>query len=220
MPLDTYSAGSLGFPAKMPGTSYGIPATACRTGSKLAIQAGTTCSSCYALGRGNYRYPSVISGQARRLAALDDLPRWVAAMVRMLRKAHGLDGAKPHPRVADLGWHRWHDSGDIQSVAHLSAICDIATATPEIRHWLPTREAQMLAAFRRNGGIVPDNLTVRLSATMIDGTAPRAWPITSTVHAATAPDGHICPAPTQGNQCGACRACWSQDVSNVSYHQH
>jgi hypothetical protein len=219
MPLDQYSAGSLGFPSKMPGTSYGIPASACKTGAVLASQPGTTCSNCYAK-RGNYVFPSVVSGQATRLAALDDLPRWVAALTRLLRKAHGLDGSRPHPRVSDLGYHRWHDSGDLQSVEHLAAICAVAAATPEIRHWLPTREARTVATYRRNGGAVPDNLTIRLSATMVDSAAPRAWPVTSTVHAATTPRGHVCPAPTQGNQCGDCRACWSQAVANVSYHQH
>jgi hypothetical protein len=205
----------------MPGTSYGIPAERCRTGSKLAQLEGTTCHGCYAF-RGNYQYASVKTGQARRFASLADLTAWARAMARMLRKAHGLDGHTPHPKIAadGSGYHRWHDAGDIQSVAHLAAICDVARATPELKHWLPTREATMLRDFIRDGGVVPDNLTIRLSATMIDGTPPRAWSVTSTVHASVAPSGHVCPAPAQGNKCAACRACWSRDVANVSYHVH
>ena len=32
--------------------------------------------------------------------------------------------------------------------------------------------------------------------------------------------GVICPASKQGNQCGDCRACWSDKVSEVSYVSH
>jgi hypothetical protein len=118
------------------------------------------------------------------------------------------------------GWHRWHDSGDLQSVDHLAKICEVARRTPAIRHWLPTREGSILRDYLKSGGVVTDNLCIRLSATMIDGPAPKAWPTTSTVHKSAAPVGHLCPAPTQGNNCGACRACWSRDIPNVSYHKH
>ena len=211
-------AGTLGFPSKMPGTSYGIPAAACKVGAKLAKVEGSTCSGCYAL-KNNYAYPSVKVAQDRRLAGLDH-PQWAEAMVFLLRKAHGLDGGKPNRRVRATGWHRWHDSGDLQSRGHLAAICQIARRTPELRHWLPTREAGLVAAFLRDGGTIPENLIIRMSATMVDGAPSRAFQHTSTVHAKAAPVGHVCPAPAQGNECGACRACWSHEVSNVSYHVH
>jgi len=63
---------------------------------------------------------------------------------------------------------------------------------------------------------------VRLSAHMVDGPTPdiAGLPV-STVHTELAPEGsHSCPAPTQGNQCGDCRACWAPAVRHVSYHQH
>ena len=69
--------GSIGFPSKMPGTSYGIPAIACKVGAKLAKVAGSTCSGCYAL-KGNYTYPSVKTAQTRRLNGLDN-PLWAQA---------------------------------------------------------------------------------------------------------------------------------------------
>src|SRR4051812_10272734 len=85
-------AGTLGFPSKMPGTSYGIPATACKVGSKLVNVPGSTCSGCYAL-KGRYALPggSVEKSQATRLAALQH-PQWASAMVFMLRSYHGLEG--------------------------------------------------------------------------------------------------------------------------------
>lgn len=213
--------GSIGFPSKMPGTSYGIPATACKVGAKLARIAGSVCSKCYAL-KANYTYPSVQIAQARRLAGIAN-PAWPYAMAFLLLRYHGQDArGKVHRKLkaGGAGWHRWHDAGDLQSRAHLAAICHVARLTPGIRHWLPTREAALVAGFLRDGGTFPPNLTVRVSATMVDGAPSRAFPNTSTVHAAIAPQGHACPAPQQGNECGPCRACWDRNVSNVSYHEH
>jgi hypothetical protein len=203
-------AGSIGYPSKMPGTSYGIPAQACKTGSKLAAIEGSTCSSCYAL-KGNYIYPSVKTAQAARLAGIEH-DQWIEAMVTLLSNAHSKGDLPP--------FHRWHDSGDLQSRDHLAKICAVARATPWLQHWLPTREAKIIKDFVRDGGSIPANLTIRVSATMIDGPAPKSWPQTSTVHSATTPAGNVCPAPMQGNKCGDCRACWDSSVANVSYHVH
>lgn len=203
-------AGSIGYPSKMPGTSYGIPAQACATGSKLAKIEGSTCSSCYAM-KGNYIYPSVKIAQANRLAGIAS-DHWVEAITTLLIAAHAKGDLPPY--------HRWHDSGDLQSREHLAKICAVARATPYLQHWLPTREAKIVKDFIRDGGTIPTNLVIRLSATMIDGNAPKAYPQTSTVHSTTTPAGHLCPAPAQANKCGDCRACWSADVANVSYHVH
>jgi Gene product 88 len=210
-------AGVIGFPSKMPGTSYGIGAEHCITGSKLATVPGSVCHGCYALD-GNYQYPSVKVAHARREANLDH-PMWIGAMVRILRQAQQ-NGKNRQGEPIQLGFHRWHDSGDLQSVEHLSKICEVARQTPDIRHWLPTREVQILAQYRKQGGTVPSNLLIRVSATMVDGAATKTWSHTSTVHKDKAPQGHVCPAPTQDNACGACRACWSPAVANVSYHLH
>ena len=207
----TLIAGSIGFPSKMPGTSYGIPAQSCVTGRKLAKIAGSVCASCYAFERGNYRYSSVQKAQTTRLAGLAN-PQWVEAMVKLLMAAHSKGNLPPY--------HRWHDSGDIQSREHLAKICAVARATPSLRHWLPTREAKIIRDFVKDGGTIPANLTIRLSATMVDGSAPKAWPQTSTVHKSTTPTGHHCPARHQSNKCGECRACWDATISNVSYPIH
>ena len=49
------TGGGLGYPSKMPGTSYGISAHDCITGAKLAKVEGSVCHGCYAL-KGNYGY--------------------------------------------------------------------------------------------------------------------------------------------------------------------
>ena len=159
-------AGTLGEPSKMPGTSYGISAESCKTGSKLAKIEGSVCYKCYALG-GNYQYPSVKVAHAKRESGIEN-PAWANAMVTLITVTHKR-GVNRHGEPISVGWHRWHDFGDIQSVNHLAKICEVARRTPQIKHWLPTRELSMVQQYIKAGGIVPRNLVIRVSATMVDG---------------------------------------------------
>lgn len=221
-------AGTLGFPSKMPGTAYALPASKCIIGAKLVAIPGSVCHGCYAI-TGHYRRGNPTKAMNRRMAGLSD-PRWVAAMISLLKQKHAtpqfridLGIVKPgvqHWRMNVSGWHRWHDSGDLQGVWHLTKICEVAAGTPNIRHWIATREAKMVKDFVAGGGVIPENLTIRVSATMVDDGPTKAWPLTSTVHENGEPFGHRCPAPSQNHECGSCRACWSRDVQNVSYQKH
>jgi hypothetical protein len=210
-------AGPLGYPSKMPGTSYGISAKACITGSKLAKIEGSVCHGCYAL-KANYLYPSVAIAHAKRIAGITN-PAWTMAMVTLLNAAHKSGMGRNGPIAS--GWHRWFDSGDLQSVEHLTKICAVASATPHIKHWMPTRELAIVKAYQARGGIVPRNLVIRVSATMVDGDPTQAWYNTSRVHSEKPAKGaRACPAPQQGGTCGDCRACWNPKVKSVSYHLH
>ena len=156
--------------------------------------------------------------------ALENLAQWQADMVTALLERAARWEGEGRPAF------RWHDSGDIQSAAHLAAICAVARATPGIDHWLPTREFGYTAEYFSAGGKRPKNLTIRLSAHMIDGTAPialaRKYRLTvSTVHTAenNYPAASICPAYRQGGECGECgecRNCWNNKVAHVSYPKH
>ncbi len=213
-----FITGSMGYPSKMPGTAYGISATKCITGSKLAQIEGSVCFDCYAL-KGNYQYPSVKAAHQKRLSGIDS-PLWTAAMVAHLNHVHERALNRKREPIA-AGWHRWHDSGDLQSVEHLTKIAAVAALTPHIKHWLPTRELQIVQAFEKQGGTVPPNLLIRVSATMVDGKATKAWKHTSLVHTTTPdPTAHNCPAPQQDGHCGACRACWDPAVAATTYHLH
>src|SRR5271166_1861647 len=124
-------AGTLGKPSKMPGYSYGIPAASCITGAKLHNVPDTVCADCYAL-KGNYMFPAVLASQGNRLESILD-PRWVDAMVTLI-------ASKQKGTARDGKFFRWHDSGDLQSVEHLSKIAKVARALPSVNFWLPTRE--------------------------------------------------------------------------------
>ena len=218
-------AGNLGYPSKMPGTSYGTPAEACKTGSKLHLVPDSVYEECYAFG-GNYIFPDVKKAQAFRLESINS-PLWVGAMVKMLTITHLRGTGRNGP--IDAGWHRWHDSGDLQSLEHLEKICEICRQTESvkhkngigIKHWLPTREKAIVRAYRRKHGAEPSNLCIRVSATMIDGPAPKNLAHTSTVHRDTLPpENERCPAPDQDNKCGDCRRCWDKTAHNTSYKFH
>jgi hypothetical protein len=74
---------------------------------------------------------------------------------------------------------------------------------------------------RQFTGIKPPNLTIRVSATMIDGEPPADWYNTSTVHTVRArPEAYSCPASLQDHSCKNCRACWNENVKLVSYLKH
>jgi hypothetical protein len=210
--------GGLSHPSKMPGYAIGIPASECKVGGKLAAIPGSVCFDCYAL-KGMYQFPVVQAAQHRRLDALGS-PHWVEAMTYLIVSTAKFEWQADSS--APRAYFRWHDSGDLQDMSHLLAIVEVCENTPEISHWLPTREKALVLSYLRQFGAFPANLTVRLSAAMVDGDAPAvpAGLNTSTVHAETPAIDHDCPARHQGNSCGNCRACWARAVQNVGYPQH
>jgi hypothetical protein len=69
---------------------------------------------------------------------------------------------------------------------------------------------------------VAPNLVIRVSAPLVDKTFT-GYKHISTVYNKNnieVADGYVCPASKQGNQCGSCRACWNDKVSEVSYLAH
>jgi hypothetical protein len=107
--------------------------------------------------------------------------------------------------------------GNVQR-ALLRRIVEVCEKTPNVRHWVPTREYKVVGLYRKLYGEFPSNLVVRLSAHMVDSSPPSGYGLpTSTV---TRNGGATCPAPTQGNKCLDCRACWEPTVVNVAYKYH
>jgi len=212
--------GGLSAPSKMPWHSWSTSALDCKTGSKLRKVEGSTCSKCYAC-KGNYTFPVVKQAHARKLEAIND-PRFVEAFVLVLTtlylkssKTYNLDG-KP----VKENRFRWHDSGDIQSVEHLSMINEIARQTPFLNHWLPTREYGMVNSFLRKGNTFSGNLTVRMSAIMM-GTGfeehPMGLPFSTVGFNGEGVDQ--CVAYSQGGKCLDCNACWDKE-KDVNYPKH
>ena len=210
-------------PSKMPGWAYGIPAAECKTGKKLQDVEGSTCYGCYAL-KGCYVFKVVQEAQYRRLDSIKH-PFWVRAMVHLLQSKKSK-------------YFRWHDSGDVQDLKHLAKIFKVARLTPDVQHWMPTREAWVKPYLDR----APANLVIRFSMPMIDQEAAASWPNTSTVTSDHSVDN--CPAfrtdktgtvhtleeytamtkPKKKEldlgHCGSCRSCWNPDIKNIAYGKH
>ena len=197
--------GGLSKPSKMPGWAYGLPAKECKTGSKLAQQANTVCSDCYAL-KGCYVFKVVQDAQYRRLEAIRS-PLWVGAMALLINSKKSK-------------YFRWHDSGDVQDEEHLLKIFAVAKLTPEVKHWMPTREAWVKAFLPE----CPKNLCIRFSVPKVNQAPIKSWPNVSTVITEDRPwfglASRACPAPTQENECKDCRSCWDKSIQNISYWKH
>ena len=200
-------AGTLGKPSKMPGFAYGISAFNCKTGSKLAQIEGSVCHGCYAR-KANYKYPSVVLAHQKREANLGSI-EWQNAMILQISKS-------------GTEYFRWHDSGDLQSTGHLKAIVQIAYALPNVKFWLPTKEKGMLSSLRRAGISIPDNLTIRLSAAMVDSdkVSRELTGNVSLVQDKVELQGFHCKAPSQNGKCEDCRACRNKNIPVIVYFKH
>jgi hypothetical protein len=210
--------------SKMPGSSWAISPSKCGVGSKLTAVKGSVCHKCYAM-KSEAMYPSVKQGWGENYLKATSMianhpERWAQAMAFQV-KHQAKKNAEPY--------HRWFDAGDLQSVEMLRAIVLVCELTPDVMHWIPTRESKIVADWRKAGGVEPRNLVIRISSTMIDD-KPRNAPNTSTVHSKNSKlyVGHACPSSSKRHRasnggkpsCFDCRACWDKSVPNVSYPLH
>jgi len=196
--------GKLSRTSKMPTFSISLSASACNTGSKLRNIPGSVCYNCYA-HKGCYTFPQAKAAMQRRYDALDH-EQWIEAMVYILTHKK---------RIVQSGLFRWHDSGDFQSKEHVERILEVARQTPDIIHWIPTKERK-LANYAKQIGI-PDNVVLRLSGAMIDGAAPE-FAHTSTV--VSKKEDATCNSYANNGKCGDCRMCWDKTIKNIAYLNH
>lgn len=174
----------------------------------MRSETGSVCSKCYAL-KGRYVFGKVKNALYRRFNTLK-LPFWVEAFTMVINE-YGLD------------YFRWHDAGDLQGVWHLRNIVKIAQNCPKCKFWLPTREASIVTDYMNQFGFIPDNLTIRLSGTMIDGPTPVGMATKFNLNVSSVSsdiDDVTCFAFSNNNKCGHCRACWDKNVFNVTYKKH
>lgn len=163
------------------------------------------CSGCYAT-TGMYHFGAV---KAVRADNKQDWQRegWTNDMVAALKKDKHF---------------RWFDSGDMYSMELAEKMLAIMQATPNTKHWLPTRMAKfpkfqkVLAAMQA----LP-NVMVRFSSDAVDGTFTKGVHGSTILPSGTTADGvYTCPAYGQGGKCLDCRACYDKSVAVVGYPAH
>lgn len=204
------AVGSLSAPSKMPCSGYSIPAKECGVGSRLVNVENSTCSGCYAL-KGRYVFPNVENAMYNRYNSLmNDMDLWEKNMITYIGKY----------RKGDKSYFRWHDSGDLQNINHLTAINNIALSLKDVQFWLPTREIKIVRTWQKVYGEFAPNLIVRISAHMNDAQPNHniTGYASGVMHKNQALQGYKCPAPSQGNECKDCRACWT--LETVLYNLH
>ncbi len=202
--------GGLSNGSKMVVPSTGLPTDHCSVGSKLRLIEGSVCNDCYAdKGFALVFKDNVSKARYRRLNALKN-KSWVSAWVYII---------KNKKVFKQEGVFRWQDSGDLQDKQHLDNILEVARQTPNVKHWIPTKESKLVKGLQD----VPDNVVIRLSGSFIDGNPPN-FTNTSTVTTevekvtckASLPKGHL----EKLDGCEDCRQCWDKNVSNVAYYKH
>ena len=199
---------------KMPGSAFPTSTEKCGVGSALKLVPGSVCAECYAARAENFR-PNVAQGYMKNWVKTEtmvneNMDLWCEGIVYQIYHFF---------KKTNVPFHRWFDSGDLYSVEWLIAIARVARLTPDVMHWLPTKEKAIVLEFKKNHR-VPKNLIIRVSSAMIDSEPLKGFKTTSTVHKNKDPHGQQCIAEFQDGHCGDCRACWNPKIKNISYHKH
>jgi len=184
--------------------SISLDARKCKTGSKLAKKPGTVCSGCYAL-KGCYVFPVVKDAMARRLEFFNS-PNFIPIMVWLLSALR-------------KKFFRWFDSGDVQNVIMALNILEICRLTPDIKHWIPSKEYKIWRQALKIQKL-PDNVVLRMSSPNIDQEPLKEFNNTSTVHENKKAFGLECIAYKQDGKCLDCKACYDPKIKNISYPKH
>ena len=193
--------------SKLGTKSWSLQALETCPGSKAADGSLVpACSGCYAT-TGMYHFGPVKAVRADNKA---DWQRdgWTNDMVAALRK--------------DTHF-RWFDSGDMYSLELANKMLAIMTATPNTKHWLPTRMYKFpkFQAVLKAMQALP-NVMVRYSSDAVDGSYTEGLHGSTIVPDATsAPAGvTVCQAYSQGGKCLTCRACYNKDIAVIGYPAH
>ena len=195
--------------SKMPGKSWSLPAWETCPGARLDNgDPVDACERCYAL-TGAYNFPGTIAAREHNLADWKS-EDWVQVMAKKIGKAK---------------FFRWFDSGDVYSVALAEKIKDVIQATPDCKHWLPSRSYKDKNIFSVLKDIAAlGNAAVRYSSDSRNGER-LSFGINSVIIQAkedfVAEKGYsLCRAGERGGKCGTCRACWSKAVKTIAYIAH
>jgi hypothetical protein len=148
---------------------------------------------------------------------LDSPTKWVETMVHWIV-------------VSGNQFFRFFHAGDFQSVQMIEKVMEVAIASPKVRFWITTQERKMILDYLKQKGIIPVNVSLRVSSPLLNVCNHPIAPETGTSFVFTsevrleAEKSRVsvpiyrCPAQFQDGNCGTCRACWyPQDYPVVAY---
>lgn len=193
--------------SKMPAKSWSLPAITTCPGAKEKGKLVPACEGCYATD-GMYNMPNV---KGPREHNQSDWQRsdWAAEMIDAIGKDK---------------YFRWFDSGDVYSVKLARKILKVCEATPNTKHWIPTRMgkfAKMTDLLSKLESL--PNVVVRHSSDSITGGLIKGKANQSTIvpdREALPDNAVLCSSIDNNGKCGDCRACWDKNVPAVAYVAH
>ena len=213
-----YNIGGISQTSKMPCLSFNLSAFFCNVGGKLVNIKDSVCNGCYAM-KGFYGMMKKqhTKNHFRKMNKFNNTKLWILSFSDYLNNHY-----KTTSKI-DGNYFRWFDSGDIQSYRMLLAIVEICRNTPQIKHWIPTKEYSLIRRYLKEYDDFPSNMCVRVSSPMID-VVMRGFKNTSSVIKTGKPvaarNHKICMAAEQNNECKECRLCWNTSIKNITYKYH
>jgi len=206
---------SLSKTSKMPSKSWGLPAwDTCPSARDSKGKPVDACANCYAL-QGSYTWPVVKASRERNKRHWKHRT-FVSAMVDLIKK----EGKRNKKNL-----FRWFDSGDIYHIDLALKIEEIIKATPDIRHWIPTRQYKdksILPILKRINKL--PNAVARFSSDSVNGemlNAPYSSTITQNADDIKSSKGvSICGAYKRNGKCESCTACWDKRINTIVYPLH
>ena len=201
--------------SKMPCKSWSLPAwETCPSARSENGKPVDACSNCYAL-QGAYQWKPAKELRAYNLENWK-LNTWVEDMVILINK----EGKRNKKNL-----FRWFDSGDIYCSDLAKKIEQVLKATPNIRHWIPTRQykdKKIKVILDRMNTL--DNVVVRFSSDSTNGAM-----LDSSYNSTITPSPEdiksskgvsICRAYERKGKCASCTACWSKKITTIVYPLH
>lgn len=153
----------------MPSKSTSLPTQMCATGRHLKNDPDSTCFGCYAEG---FTYNADNTARRQIQSYHDMLQDPINYHLQLASQV-------PNESHEGLPVFRHLDSGDLHSPEHLAMLLDMATLTPDIIHWIPTREFGMvnrlLAARGYAHDALPPNVRLRMSMPFRNQTIDDEW---------------------------------------------
>jgi len=126
-------------------------------------------------------------------------------------------------------YFRWFDSGDVDTPVLAAKLHRIVKATPDTKHWIPTRSHKFKRIDRHLRLIDEEpNACVRISSDnigvpIVEYVAGARRPSSVVIkNANDVPDGAtVCNSyKTKPAKCNGCRACWDKTVETIAYPIH
>ena len=192
--------------SKVPCKSWSLQAGTTCPGSidSITKKPVAVCAGCYAKD-GFYNMPGAVKV---RDFNREDWKRdgWVADMISALKGQN---------------YFRWFDSGDCYHPLLAAKILQVMQATPETKHWLPTKSYKIprIRAILEQMKTLA-NVSVRFSSDSMIGEYDADHGSTVVPYAETPTKATMCEAYTRDGKCGDCRACWNKSVAVVAYPAH